>query len=489
MADKNIHNQIKRTAKDSFIYLPTKVLPAVIGIVLVRVLTNIFSPAEFGFYHITLSTFGLIRIFSMMWLSSSVMRFWLPHLKENREKPFLMTVFWSAIGSAIFVAALAALVNFSVFRDKIDTTLFSLINIAIVASVFNSFFEVFVAAFRANFKSVKYSIYWIIFSVGKPLLGIALILLFGFRVEGIFLAFIFIPLILDFFLFREFRLGSTLVSTSPSRAIFKRIFSYGSKISASQLAFWILTLSDRYLIEYFTTTDQVGFYSLGFSISEKLLNFLYTILMLAAYPIIIENWENHGKAHTQNLITELTRYFFMLCTPILTLFILVPENVLLIFADKSFLTGAQVLPFIGTGIFLNGLTQYIIKGFELQKKTKHIAVLTALISFINIGLNLYLIPRIGIMGAAISSLTAFAIYFILALIWVKPYLAYKPPWRGLRHILVACSGLAFVLFLFQYFNANVLVSILAGIPAGMLVYFSILFIFGELNLSILTKFK
>ena len=85
----NINGEIKRTAKDSLIYLPARIIPAIIGIALIRVLTSLLSPTDYGYYQITLSTFGLIRVFSMIWLSTSVTRFYLNYKKKSQENIFL----------------------------------------------------------------------------------------------------------------------------------------------------------------------------------------------------------------------------------------------------------------------------------------------------------------------------------------------------------------------------------------------------------------
>ena len=484
MHEKNINQQIKRTAKDSLYYLPTKIIPAIVGIILIRILTTIFTPAEYGSYQITLATFGLLRIFSIMWLSSSTMRFYLPAIKEKRESAFLATVFLGALMGAILPALTSFMINWGFFKHRIDSGLYHLINIAIFASVFTAFFEIYVVAFRARLQPKKYAIYWLLYATGKPLLGLLLIFIFGFRVDGIFLAFVIVPLILDFFLFREFALFSALKSSKPEKKMLSQLFKYGSQISVSFLAFWILSFSDRYLIEIFASTDQVGYYSVGYAISEKTLNFLYTILMLAAYPIIIDNWEKHGKEYTTQLITELVKYFFIFCTPILTVLLVMPEKVLSLFASEKFISGAQVLPFIAIGIFINGLSQYVIKGFELHKKTRYIAVLALSVGAANIALNVLLIPRFGILGAGISSCLSYILYFIFANIGTRSFMAFRPPWRTIGIVALATSIFALEMWLGLLYTQKMLFLFLFIVPIGIVLYFLILYLLGEINSAV-----
>ena len=140
----DIKNDIKRTAGDSFIYIPSRIVPAIIGILLIRILTTIFSPEQYGFYQITLSTFGLIRVFSMIWLSASVTRLFMGYKNSNNQPIFLSTLFLSSVVSSLVVAFLVYLINATYFQSRLDPQLYHLINLAIAASVFNSIFEIFV---------------------------------------------------------------------------------------------------------------------------------------------------------------------------------------------------------------------------------------------------------------------------------------------------------------------------------------------------------
>ena len=459
------------------------VVPAIIGILLIRVLTTIFTHEEYGQYNITLSTLGLLKVFSVIWLSSSCMRFFISYKKNNDTTTFLSTLLISSVISSILGCLFAFIINYFYFQNRLDPTLFSLINLAICASFFITFFEIFVVIFRAGLEAKKYSFYWLLYAIGKPIIGIVLILYFNMRVDGIFWGFLITPLILDIFLIFKLRLITVIKSFSFSAPLAKQFFTYGYPLAFSNFAFWILSLSDRYLIEYFKGSAEVGLYSVGFSISEKTLQFTFMTLMLAAYPIIIENWEKSGKESTQNLITEISRYFFLFITPILTVLLVIPRDVLLFFADKQFLAGARVLPFIAMGIFLLGLTQYVMKGFELHKNSAKIAQLALLAGGCNIGLNLVLIPRFGYIGASISSCTAYAIYFLSSIFAVRNYLKWKSPVRSIGNIVISAIFMGVVLKLGTPWINNTYLKLLIMTPVGLLVYASMLKLTGEIKKS------
>ena len=116
---------LKRTAKDSMVYLPSMIIPAILGIVLIRVFTTLFSAREYGHYHIMLSTFGFVKVFSVAWLANSSVRFFLPAKNENRIAEFFSTLFFNSLITSVFVTGLALAVLNLYFRSRLDADLFS----------------------------------------------------------------------------------------------------------------------------------------------------------------------------------------------------------------------------------------------------------------------------------------------------------------------------------------------------------------------------
>ena len=382
----------------------------------------------------------------------------------------------------VSIAIIGFGINFVFFQSRLEPVLFSMINLAIVASIFSTFFEVFVMVFRAGLQSKKYSLFWILFSVGKPLIGIGLIYIFDFKIEAIFWGFLIVPLILDGIIFYKLKLFDFLKLSEFSAKLFKQFAKYGIPISLSIFSMWILSVSDRYLVEFFRGSAEVGLYGVGYSLSEKIFSFTSKIIMLAAFPIIIDNWEKNGKDSTQQLITELTRgILFFSARQFLVIWMAVPEKVLLIFSDKRFIEAAPILPFIGLGVFLNGLTQYVIKGFELRKETTKIACLVALAGAIDIGLNIILIPRLGFLGAGISASAAYTVYFIGANLWARQTMAWRPPYRSILKSLVAAAMLAFYLIQLNQHIENVLLFALLIIPSGVMLFFAALIVLKEIT--------
>jgi O-antigen/teichoic acid export membrane protein len=481
MISSSINQHLKRMARDSAIYLPSMVVPGIVGILLLRVLTTLFTQEQYGYYNLALSTIGLIKAFSLVWLSSSAMRYYYRYFKKHADHFFTSTLLVATIVSGLFFALLSYLLLTFIFQARISAEFHAVLVITILSSIFVTFFEIFVVIFRAGLNPSRYSIYWLTYVIGKPLLGILLIVKFKMGAEGIYWGFLIIPLILDIFMLIDQRTLANFKLKFYSTRLVKRLAAYGAPLALSNLAFWVLSLSDRYLIQYFRGSSEVGLYGLGFGIPEKTLQFAYMTLMLAAYPIIIQNWESSKRVETQRLITEMSRYYLVLITPILVTLIVLPQDVLLFFSDKQFIGGARVIPIVAGGLYIYGLSQYVQKGLELKSNSKYIAVTAGIAGLLNIILNIILIPRMAYLGAAVSSLLAYIVYFTCSLFFVRRDLPWKAPWPSVLKTLFAAVTMGVSIIIIHQTIHIYLLRLFSCLIGGFLAYTIVLAVTKEIR--------
>src|SRR5690554_2891384 len=92
--DKNLIDGIfKKISKDVIKYLPSKFIPAIIGLISLPIYTSIFSPTDYGLYSMIVSLVGLISSICAGWLSHSALRYYDEYKVENKEKEYFSTLF------------------------------------------------------------------------------------------------------------------------------------------------------------------------------------------------------------------------------------------------------------------------------------------------------------------------------------------------------------------------------------------------------------
>lgn len=479
----NTHNLIKRTAKDSLLYLPSMIIPAVVGVILIRIFTTIFTKAEYGYYNVALSTIGLIKVFSVMWLSTSSIRFFLKNKENNNLIQFNSSLWICTTFSAVFTIFLSLIILEFVIKHQVNNQLFDILRLAVAASFFITYFEVYVVLYRANFQAKQYSVLWVLYVLGKPLIGLALIFTTKMRVDAIFVGFLLTPVLLFGFIIINLKLFKHIHIKDFSLFAARKFASFGLPLGLSYLSFWVLSLSDRYLIEMYRGSGEVGIYSVGYSISEKILTFSFMVIMLAAYPIIVESYEKTGKHSAQILISHLTRYYFIFITPLWIALVAMPKEILLLFADAKFISGARVLPLIASGVYILGITHYILKGYELSQRSNLVAVIALVAGLVNIGTNLILIPKIGYMGAGYACLMGYLSYFLLSVLVSRSFFAWIVPYKSILSVFLIASMEIYFLHTISQIVESTLLKLFLFLPISFASFFFLLTLIGEIKIE------
>ena len=104
-----------------------------------------------------------------------------------------------------------------------------------------------------------------------------------------------------------------------------------------------------------------------------------------------------------------------------------------------------VTPWIALSALLFGLTAYYFgQAFTLGKKTKHLLIAMAIPAGVNVILNLILVPRFGVMGAAWATAASFGLGLIATMLIGRRVVALPIPWESLLRCGIATAIMALV---------------------------------------------
>jgi O-antigen/teichoic acid export membrane protein len=133
--------------------------------------------------------------------------------------------------------------------------------------------------------------------------------------------------------------------------------------------------------------------------------------------------------------------------------------------------GYLVTPFVAAGSALLGAYSLLVIVIALKKKTAIIGTIWALAAALNFGLNLVLIPYLGLVGAALTTFLAFLLAFVLITIYSFRY--FKFDVNGGFIAKSVCGSIITALFLLLW-NPAGLLSIVLAIALAAAIYLSIL---------------
>ena len=191
----------------------------------------------------------------------------------------------------------------------------------------------------------------------------------------------------------------------------KKQLLFGFPLIIALWAYQGLNFIGKYMLEILSTLENVGLYSIGYTLSI-LPMFLVIGFKQLWSSVFYENMNNK----TFDLIIKLIKNFNALITLLCLLFVLFSKELIILFIDESF---HSVIPIVGLLVlasFFNGLLTISNSFLSYNNKFSKISLFAAIATIINIILNLFLIPSSGILGASISLAISYFIFYMLSVI-------------------------------------------------------------------------
>ncbi len=172
------------------------------------------------------------------------------------------------------------------------------------------------------------------------------------------------------------------------------------------LAHQILNLSDRKLIQVFSTLAESGIYNIGYTMGTGV-KFFLSAFELAWAPFV---YGQLRKPDAPKLIARIATYAFA------TLFgfgllnaIFGRELLWFMVKKKEFHEAYRVIPIVVLAYVMQGIFALTSIGIGISKKSQYFPILTVSAATLNVVLNILWIPRIGTIGAAWSTVAGYAL--------------------------------------------------------------------------------
>lgn len=169
----------------------------------------------------------------------------------------------------------------------------------------------------------------------------------------------------------------------------------------------VLTQCDKLMLQHFTNDSIVGIYSFSFTFSH-VVNILLNAVNNTWMPFYFE----YAASGDIDVLRKRTKNCISVFSIISMGFILLSPEVIQIFASKDFWSGIDLIPVLVLAMYMIFLYNFPVNYQIYHKKTVTVALGTVAAAACNIGLNLALIPRYGMYGAAVATLISYVLLFL-----------------------------------------------------------------------------
>lgn len=483
----------RRIATDLLTYLPAKLLPSITPFITVPVYTHLFSPDEFGRYVLAFGVSELLMAATITGFASGAVRFFVAYKRQGNLSTYFAAMFISFLvmvtaGALVCSGLLLAL------KPRISPQLYPILWVAIPTFAASSLSELLMNILRAQERRRSYSAFEMLNRGGTVAFSLLLVLVFDVGVAGllwgqcIMLALTALPLI--WLTTRE--LGGAQIVVSPTHL--RQIWGFALPITIGNVAVWALRMSDRYFIESFWNSYEVGLYSVSYNIASRSVFFVVGLFLLVPAPIMMRVWEEEGRQAAEKALRNLSGFFLLIVVPVVVGFAVLANPLVRLLAADEYLAGYRAGWLVALAMLAQGLGELASFGLLLAIRSRVIARNQLIVSGINLVLNLVLIPLWGFMGAALSACLSFSLLVVLQAYASSKYLTWRWPTATTVRVVTASAVMALAAHLVVSGVLRVsnlaptpsdALAIVSAVAVGGVVYFVVLWLMGEEALKII----
>lgn len=477
-------------AKDTVLYMLAKGVEGVVGILTLSIMSYLFVPEQMGQYSNVNIAITTVAMFAIQWLIQSVLRYINKYDVDNEQEKFFTTVFtaWLKVNIIVIFFGVIALILVNVLSSKfvglanfLDVYTPEVLALALLMFITYNTAQLMISMLAAV-RAVKTNLFISVFSViGKIALIYFLATNYGKKIEWIFLSYAVFDGITSIIGFFKLKIYKYINVKNSSPEILATLKAYGIPLMGNLIATSILNKSDIYIITGFKGEAEAGIYQTNYSIIASAFTLLSAAVMRGSYPTILRTWVEDKKELAAHLVSEAVRMFLLISVPAVVGVLCVSKTAATVLFESQYVEGHTVMFWVALGMMLLGLTEYTIKPWELNAKTKSIFYRSLIGGIVNIILNVIFVPLLGYYAAAVNTFIGFLVYFILAKIGTRGQMKWSVKPIVVARILISSFLMAVSIILIKMFMGDTKLSLCLMLAIGILVYAVALYVSGEVK--------
>lgn len=386
----------------------------ILNFVIIKLVSQL-GTKEFGKYSLIISILTLV---GMVWygpFTQGVTRFYYEYEKEKSSyHKFAKQVLFKT-GVVLFISTLIAFILFYFFNNQSNSYLFLLAGLFIIAFKSSEFSNELLNIVRLRKENAQIQV------LEKVLVVIMIftsLLLIGLDLTKVLVYSCLVYLGFSILKIKVFNFESVPADADNTeiRKIRKDVIKFSLPFILWGFANWLQLSSDRWIIENYLSTSEVGIYSIMIAAINALISVPSTYLSNFFTPIIFSHFSQKEPERIKAGATFIKLNFagnIVLTGIAFLVTFFFGEELILLISTSEFAVYSNLMPYfaLGVGVFYIGQSLVIV-GLVLNSPVKYLfpKVISGVAA---IGLNFILIPKLGIEGIVYALLVSGFLHMFL----------------------------------------------------------------------------
>lgn len=440
---KNSDNKYLYLIKNIGLFSISSFGSRILTFLLVPLYTSVLSTEEYGIYDFIHTTANLLIPIVTLNITEAILVFTLDNDYDNKSV-LSIGIKHSIVGTLIVLVFCILNNYFKIFEIKywqylpVMILVSTITNCAVYFSKGLDFVkDVAISGFLSTFTMI--------------LLNVLFLLKWKFGLNGYFIAYILGIAVQFLYLFIKCKLWQ-YIDIRSNIIVKKQMQSFSIPLIFNSISWWLNNYLDRYVIIYYIGLSASGIYAVGYKI-PTILNIFQGVFSSAWSISSIKDFDPIDKNSFFLNVYEF--YNFALCI-LCSLIIILSRILSKILYAKDFYNAWVYVPFLTIAFLFGAMSGYLGSIFVAVKDSKLFAISTIIGAVINTILNIILVRKIGVLGAAIATTISYFIIWAIRFSQIKLFIQLNVPlYRDLMvYILLLIQTIVLIIlqdYSFSYF--------------------------------------
>lgn len=395
--DGSSAGRYRKLAKNTLIFALGTLGSRSIAFFMLPLYTRLLTQRDYGILDIFQTTVSLLVPVLSLEIVEAVFRFSMDEAKEGAKR---------VISTALPFAFLLLLASFGLIPLFTRFEIFRMYLLYFYAIWFLTVLLGEIKQYVRALGQVKiFALSDILYVLAFAGFNVIFMVLFHMELRGYLLSYVLAQVVSFFFVASAGRVFSRLSLRSFDQKLLRDMLSYSLPLIPNALMWWVMNVSDRYLILHFLGLEANGLYAVACRF-PMLLSVVTGVFFPAWQMSAVEEFNAKDRNQYYAEIFALYSSALFILTGVVLLFL--PE-ITRLFVATNFHEAWKYVPFLLFGTIFHAFASFLGTVYLASKNTIGALFTTTLGGLTNFVLNLIFIPFWGIQGAAFTTMVGFLV--------------------------------------------------------------------------------